>query len=209
MSPKSRLGWLGPVIVGVGVAVAAVGAWYVLHARPQPGDVVDTIAVEGEKIVIRDEVGGERSFVELWRGDALAWQALVPHYGGRPGAPGIAVGKSAVSIRIVREGRAEIFAIARDTAEKLGGMGLGHGHGMIDPAATGPVTLTDHARSYEIVSGPDWHQLVGIELVTGRPLWSVELGVAPVTDGGVVGERVWVAQGSDRHAFDVMTGKPL
>jgi len=210
LTRKSRLGWLGPAIVILGVAVAAVGAWYVLHARPSPGEVVDTFAVDGgQKIVVRDEAGGDRSFVELWTGDTLVWQALVPHYGGRPGAPGIAMGKSAVSIRIVREGKAEIFAVARDTAEKLGGMGLGHGHGAIDPAATGPVTLTDHLRSYEIVSGTDWHQLVGIELVSGRPLWSVELGPAPVTDGGVAGDAVWVAQGDKRQTFAVTTGKPL
>ena len=207
---RSRLGWLGPALVALGAAVAILGAWYVLHARPTPGAIIDTIAIDAtHKIIVRGEAGGDRAFVELYTGDELMWQAYVPPYGGRPGAPGVAVGRSAVSIRIVRDGRAEIFAIARDTAEKLGGMGLGHGHGPIDPTATGPVTLTDNVRSYELVSGTDWHQLVAIDLAGGKPLWSVELGPRPVTAGGVEGSRVWVTQGADRRTFDVLSGKPL
>lgn len=207
---KSRLGWLGPAIVALGAAVAGLGVWYVLHARPTAGEVIDSIAIDARhRVVVRGETSGDRSFIELYDGDDLMWQALVPTYGGHPGAPGIAVGKSAVSIRIVRDGKAEIFAIARDTAQKLGGMGLGHGHGAIDPAAGGPVTITDHVRSYEVVSGKDWHQLVGIDLDSGRPLWSVELGAAPVTAGGVEGDQVWVSQGDQRRSFSTLTGKPL
>jgi hypothetical protein len=207
---NKRLGWLGPVIVAVGVAVAVLGTWYVLHAKPKPGAVIDTIAIDGKhRVVVRAEDGGERSFVELWDGDTLMWQAYVPPYGGRPGVPGVAVGKTAVSIRIVRDNRAEIFAVARDTAEKLGGMGIGHGHGDIDPNAPGPVTLTDHVRSYEFVAGRDWHQLVGLDLVSGQPLWSVELGAAPVTDARLEGPSLVVVQGQDQRRFDVVTGKPL
>ena len=207
---KTKLGWLGPAIVALGAAVAVVGAWYVIHARPMTGAVIDTIEIDARhKVIVRGEAGGVRSFVELYDGDEMMWQALVPTYGGRPGAPGIAVGKAAVSIRVVRDGKAEIFAIARDTAQKLGGMGLGHGHGAIDPTATGPVTLTDHVRTYEVVSGPDWHQLVTIDLEGGTPLWKVELGPEPVVAGGVDGNQVWVTQGGQRHSFDVMTGKPL
>ena len=207
---KSRLGWLGPVIVAVGAAVAVLGAWYVMHARPKVGEVIDTIAIDARhKVIVRGEAGGERSFVELYDGDELMWQAYVPPYGGHPGASGIAVGTSAVSIRIVRDGKAEIFAIARDTAQKLGGFILAPTHGAIDPQATGPVTLTDHVRSYEIVSGQGWHQLVGIDLVSGKALWLAELGAAPVTGGGVDGSQVWVAQGQTRSTFDVLTGKQL
>ena len=207
---KKQLGWLGPVIVTIGVAVAALGTWYFLHAKPTPGAVIDTIAIDDKhKVVVRAEDGGVRSFVELWDGDTMLWQAYVPPYGGRPGVPGVAVGKSAVSIRIVRDHRAEIFAVARDTAEKLGGMGLGHGHGDIDPTATGPVTLTDNIRSYEFVAGRDWHQLVGLDLVGGQPLWSVELGAAPVTEARLEGPALVVTQGPAQHRYDVITGKPL
>lgn len=202
--------WLGIAIVTIGVAVAALGTWYVMHARPKVGEIVDTIAIDDkQKIVVYREADGPNSFVEYDVGDETKWQAYVPTYGGRPGVPGIAVGATCVSVRIVRDGKAEIFALARLDAQKLGGMGLGHGHGPIDPDARGPVTLTDHERSYEVVSGPDWHQLVAFDLRSGKPLWSVELGPAPVTDGGIDEHRVWVSQGQNRHSFEGLSGKPI
>ena len=89
--PRTRLGWLGPAIVLVGAAVAAVGAWYIVHARPAAGDVIDTIAIgDGRSLVVRRETKGDRAFVELREGDEVKWQALVPRYAGRPGSPGIA-----------------------------------------------------------------------------------------------------------------------
>jgi hypothetical protein len=204
---RSRLGWLGPAIVLVGAAVAAVGAWYIVHARPAAGDVIDTIAIEGRRtLVVRAERGGDRAFVELRDGDEVKWQALVPRYGGRPGSPGIAWSATAVSVRVVRDGRAELFAFAMHDASKLGGMRLAPQHGPILPDAPGPVTLTDHVRSYEVVSGPDWHQLVAIDLGSGRALWSHELGSAPVRNGGVREGRVWVDQGAGVQSFDAVTG---
>ncbi|TMQ18312.1 MAG: hypothetical protein E6J91_08255 [Deltaproteobacteria bacterium] len=205
---RRNLGWLGPGIVLVGAAVAAVGVWYMVHARPVAGAVIDTIAVDGRRaLVVRGEAGGDRAFVELRDGDALAWRALVPHYSGRPGAPGIAWSRTAVSVRVVRDGRAELFALAIRDGSKLGGMQLAPSHGPIvdDPAA--PITLTDHVRSYEVVSEPDWHQLVAIDLVSGRALWARELGPAPVRGGGLGGGRVWIDQGAGPHGFDEITGE--
>jgi hypothetical protein len=94
-------------------------------------------------------------------------------------------------------------------AAKLGGMGLAPDHGPIVEQTEGPVTLTDHVRSYEVVAGPDWHQLVTIELATGKALWKAELGPANVTDGGVADGAVWIAQGSQRRRFDVNSGHEL
>lgn len=204
---RSRLGWLGPAIVLVGAAVAGVGAWYMVHARPVAGGVIDTIALDGgESIVVRAELGGPRAFVELHAGDQLRWQALVPHYAGRVGAPGVAWGATAVSVRVVRDGHAEIFALARHDASKLGGMRLAPGHGPVIAATSGPVSLTDHLRSYEIVSGADWHQLVAIGLTDGRALWARELGSGPVRAGGLTGDTVWIDQGSGPRHFALLTG---
>jgi hypothetical protein len=192
----------------VGAAVAGVGVWYMVHARPAAGAVVDTIAIDDHRaLVVRAEAGGDRAFVELRDGGEVKWQALVPHYGGRPGAPGIAWSPTAVSVRVVRDGHAELFALAMHDASKLGGMRLAPGHGPIldDPAA--PVTLTDHVRSYEVVSGPDWHQLVAIDLTSGRALWARELGPARVRAGGVVGGRVWIDQGAGPHGFATISGE--
>lgn len=204
---RSRLGWLGPAIVLVGAAVAALGVWYVVHARPSAGAVIDTIAIDDRRaLVVRAEAGGERAFVELRDGDVVTWQALVPHYGGHPGAPGIAWSPTAVSVRVVRDGHAELFALAMHDASKLGGMRLAPEHGPIvdDPAS--PVTLTDHIRTYEVVSGPDWHQLAAIDLKSGRALWSRELGPAPVRAGGVAPDVVWVDQGTGPQFFSMLTG---
>jgi hypothetical protein len=206
---RSRLGWLGPAIVLVGAAVAAVGVWYIVHAKPSAGAVIDTIAIDDRRaLVVRAEAGGERAFVELRDGDVVKWQALVPRYGGRAGAPGIAWSPTAVSVRVVRDGYAELFALAMHDASKLGGMRLAPQHGRVADAPVGPITMTDHVRSYEVVSGPDWHQLVAIDLSSGRALWSRELGAAPVRDGGVMQDVVWLDQGAGRQFFHTVTGTP-
>ena len=205
---RQRLGWLGPAIAFVGVAVAGVGAWYMVHARPVAGAEIDRIAIDDHRaLVVRAEVGSsERAFIELRDGDAVVWQALVPRYGGHPGAPGIAWSPTAVSVRVIRDGHAELFALAMHDASKLGGMRLAPDHGPIADRPDGPVTLTDHVRSYEIVSGPDWHQLVAIDLASGHALWAHELGPAPVRAGGVAGGSVWLDQGDGPHSFDAISG---
>jgi hypothetical protein len=205
---RSRLGWLGPAIVLVGAAVAAAGVWYIVHARPLAGAVIDTLAIDDHRaLVVRAEAGaGDRAFVELRDQDRVVWQALVPHYAGRPGAPGIAWGPTAVSVRVVRNGRAELFALAMHDASKLGGMRLAPEHGPVVDDPDSLVTLTDHLRTYEVVSGPNWHQLVAIDLTSGRALWSRELGTAPVRAGGVTGAIVWIDQGTGRTCFGALTG---
>jgi hypothetical protein len=204
---RLALGWLGPAIVVVGAAVAAVGAWYFVHARPSAGPVIDTIAIDEHRaLVVRAETGGERAFVELRDGDAVKWQALVPRYAGRVGAPGIAWSPTAVSVRVIRDGYAELFALAMNDASKLGGMRLAPQHGRVLRDPGGPITLTDHIRSYEVVSGPDWHQLVAIDLTSGRALWARELGPSPVRSGGVRRGVVWLDQGAGLQFFGVLTG---
>jgi hypothetical protein len=206
--PRHHLGWLGPAIVLVGAAVAAVGIWYFVHARPVAGAVIDTIALDDHSaLVVRAEAKSDRAFVELRDGDDVRWQALVPRYAGRPGAPGIAWSPNAVSVRVVRDGHAELFALAMRDASKLGGMRLAPGHGPIVEDPDGPVTLTDHVRSYEVVSGPDWHQLVAVDLTSGRALWASELGPARIRAAGLAAGRVWIEQGSGRRYFAQLTGR--
>ena len=207
---QQRLGWLGPAIVAVGAAVAAAGVGYMVPGRPVAGRVSAPIAVDAEhELVVRAEDGGngDRAFVELRDGGRVAWQAIVPRYAGRPGAPGIAWSPTAVSVRVIRDHRAELFALAMHDASKLGGMRLAPQHGEVIEDAPGPVTLTDHLRTFELVAGADWHQVVAIDLTSGKALWSSELGAAPVTAGGVTGAVIWVDQGAaGKRCFDVRTG---
>jgi hypothetical protein len=209
---KRRLGWIGPAIVAVGAAVAVLGAWYVVHARPEAGAVIDTIVVDNTRqLIVRAEAGGtgDRAFIELRDGGELKWQALIPRYAGRPGAHGVGWSPTAISVRVIRDGHAEIFALAAHDASKLATLRLAPEHP--DPVvieATGPVTLTDHVRSYELVAGKDWHQLVALDLQTGKGAWSRELGPAAIQAGGLFGDFVWVRQGTAPRLFHVATGEP-
>jgi hypothetical protein len=207
MTRREHLGWLGPAIVLVGAAVAVAGGWYVVRARPVAGSIIDTIAVDDRRtLVVRSEAGGPRAFIELRDDNTVLWQALVPRYGGRVGAPGLAWSPTAVSVRVVRDGHAELFALAMRDASKLGSIRLAPTHGPIALDTTGPVTLTDHRRSYEVVSGVGWHQLVAIDLLSGKALWLRELGGADVVSGGVDGDTVWIDQGAGRQRFAALTG---
>jgi hypothetical protein len=205
---RRRLGWLGPAIVLVGAALAALGVWFMTSVRPQPGAVIDTIAIgDGRALVVRAEEGSDRNFIELRERDRTLWQALVPPYAGRPGAPGLAWGELAVSVRVIRNRRAEVFAIAMTNGSKLGGFKLAPGKGAVVKATQGPVTLTDHVRSYEIVSGEGWHQLVAVDLATGEARWVQDLGPALIEAGGVEDGLVWLRQGGQRREFGKLDGK--
>ena len=71
---------------------------------------------------------------------------------------------------------------------------------------TGPVTLTDHVRSYEIVSGVGWSQLVAIDLATGEPRWKQDLDGGLIEAGGVEGEFVWIRQAGRTRRFRTVDG---
>ncbi len=198
---------LGPAIVLIGLAVGGVGVWYMVHAHPEAGDVLDTVKVDGGgEIVVRAEVGGDRAFVEARAGGETMWQAMIPPYPGKTGRSGVAWSATAMTVRCVRAEHAEIFAFSMTDGRKLGGMVLAPNHGPIAQSAEGPLTVTDHVRSYEIVSGSDWHQLVGIDLASGRGLWRVELGATPIHEAGLDAGKVWVEQGTKRRQFQVFNG---
>lgn len=205
---KRRLGLLGPIIVLVGAAVAGVATWYMVTARPKPGAVIDTFTIDSQsKIVVRGEDGGKRSFLELHEKGTLKWQALIPPYAGAPGRPAVAWNDRAVTVRVDRDGgRAEVFAFARNNASKLGALRLAQAHEPIHIHPQGPITLTDHVRSYELVGGADWYELIAIDLATGEGAWKVDLGKTPITAGGVENGRVWIEQAGTRRWFDVRTG---
>ncbi|MGE0546635.1 MAG: hypothetical protein AB7O24_09500 [Kofleriaceae bacterium] len=204
-----RLGWLGPAIVALGAAIAAVGIWYAVTARPKPGPVIDTIALDPHRsVVIRAEQGGPRSFVELVVDGALQWQALIPSYAGTSGKRGVAWNDFALSIRVIRGDRAEVFALSFHDATKLGGVMLANGRGPIDRAAPGPITLTDHVRSYELVAGAGWHELVTVDLQSGKRVWRIDLGPQPVEAATLDGGTIWISQSGNRRGWNTGDGRP-
>jgi hypothetical protein len=210
MAKKSRLGWLGPAIFIIGAVIAAFLIWFMQSVKPEAGAEIDRIAIGGSKtIVLRKEAHGDRSMIELHDGNKLAWQALIPHYAGAPGRPAIAWSDKAVTVRVERDGRAEVFAFALGTAQKLGAYRIAPEHEPITTQPQGPITMTDHRRAYELVGGLDWHQLVAVDLDNGNGLWKVDLGRDAVTAGGVDAATVWIEQGGHRRAFATPDGKPL
>ena len=208
MARKTRLGWLGPAIVIVGAAVAGLAIWFMQTARPVAGEIIDTIAIDARRsIVVRKEASSNRSFIEVRDGSEVKWQALIPPYAGAKGRPAVAWSDAAVTVRVSRDGRAEVFAFAMNNAHKLGAFRIATEHEPITTHPTGPITLTDHVRAYELVGGADWHQLVAVDIVRGGGVWKVELGKDPITAGGVEPGRVWVEQAGRRRAFDAETGR--
>lgn len=208
--PRRRLGWLGPAIAVVGIAVAGLGTWYMATAKPEPGALVDIVRIDDRStFVIRAENRERgRNFIERRQDGALIWRALIPRYAGRPGVPGLAWNQHTVSIRVQRENRAEVFALSMHDAAKRGGFKLAPGLGPAAIDAPGPVTLTDHVRSYELVAGVGggWHQLVAVDLGTGEGLWKQDLGATPIDDGGVRDGAVWIRQGGVTRTFRATDG---
>lgn len=203
-----KMRWLGPTILAVGLAVGGAGVWYMVHARPHAGAVIDTFQVDPDsQLVVRAEEGGDRSFLELDRKGATVWQALIPHYAGEKGRPAIAWNDTAVTVRVERSGKAEVFALSMHDAAKLGGFRLAPDHP--EPIVTqkkGPITVTDHIRAYEFVGGDKWHELVAVELRTGKALWKADLGHWEVQDAGVEMPYVWLVQANQKRWYNVLNG---
>lgn len=206
---SKKLGLLGPIIVVVGAIVAGVATWYMVHARPKAGDVIDSFAIDDHtKLVVRGEQGGDRSFLELTENGELKWQALIPHYAGAPGRPAVAWSEQAITVRVDRgSGRAEVFAFTRSNASKLGALRLAQAKEPIRTQTQGPITLTDHVRSYELVGGTAGWMLIAIDLANGHGVWEADLGKTPIANGGVAGPKIWLEQAGTRRFFDAATGR--
>jgi hypothetical protein len=211
MARKTRLGLLGPAVVIVGLIVGGIGAWMIYKNKPEAGGVIDTLVVDATtKIVIRAEAGGPRAFVELQENGDVTWQAMVPPYAGGPGRVGVTWSNVAVSVRVTRGGKAELFSLARANGSKLGGIHLAGNHDKIKVDAKGPLSFTDHARSYELVEGDGWNQINGVDLKLGTILWTKELGATPITGGVVEGAYLVLEQAGTKYGkrwFNVFTGK--
>jgi hypothetical protein len=207
--PRKALGYLGPAIVLVGVAASIAAVLYMRSARPVAGETIATIPIDDTHsfVVRKDAKDSRRSFLELREKNDVKWQALIPHYAGSPDRPAIAWSPNIVTVRVERDGRAEVFAFAMTTAAKVGTLRLAPEHEPITTQPAGPITLTDHRYSYEVAGGSGWNQVVAINLDTGKGVWKTDLGPEPVSAGGIDGTGLWLQQGAKRKLFDLATGR--
>jgi hypothetical protein len=211
--PRVRLGWLGPALIAVGVAVAALGIWYIRHARPVPGDEIDRVELPtGVHIIVRAEQAGDHAFVEIWDGDDMRWTQFIPHYAGTAQRTGLAWAGNVMSVRVERDGREEVWALGLPDGTKGGSLFLAPEREPIerqlDGSDTAPLTLHDDHRSYELVGGAGWHQVIAIDLATGKALWKHELTGARVDGFTLTGDTLEIAQGASHVRLHAVDGQP-
>ncbi len=205
---RARLGLLGPLLVVVGLLAGTFGIWFMLHVRPVAGRFIDGFALDDDSyIAIREQAGTDRNFIEVTRQNKQLWQAMIPHYAGRVGAPAIGVSSAAITVRIARRGRSEVFGLSLTDARKMGALLLGKDR---KPTATSHcgeiITLTDDGMAFELLSTEDDNAIAAVFVSTGGAGWQAPLGKALVTDAGVALGVVWVKQGTTITAFHAADG---
>ena len=67
--------------------------------------------------------------------------------------------------------------------------------------------MTDHVRSYEIVSGQGWNRLVAISLDLGKIVWQQASLPAPIENAAIDAGFIWVEQAGAKRWFNVLSGK--
>ncbi|MBP8807264.1 MAG: hypothetical protein KBG48_30555 [Kofleriaceae bacterium] len=184
----------GRLVVAIALALAfglgGLGSWWLVRSRPTPGAFVDAIATpDGGAVLLRRE-RGDRYFLEVHGPDRLRWRALVPRYAGAVGTPAIAATTSVVTVRIVRDGRPQLFAFDTARGSKLASFELLE-DAVSDRAgytAAGRSTTFAGGWSAEVLARPDGTaRLIAVELDAQRLAWKVEVAAWP--------DAVWLADG--------------
>ncbi|MCE9576371.1 MAG: hypothetical protein K8W52_24700 [Deltaproteobacteria bacterium] len=210
--PRASGKWLAPTLLGIGVTVGVLGIWVMVSARVHAGAYFEVLATDGPyAVALRHQDDSPRVFLELIEiGHGVRWQAMVPPYAGTPTAPGLAASPNAITVRVRRDGRDELWAMATRDAEKLGQLGLEPGAaapGVLPPAV---VTVADNVQSFEFAGAPDRATtIVGIELAIGSPKWRIELGKVSVRGAWLDDKTLWIDTGAAPLAIDRATGKTV
>jgi hypothetical protein len=210
VQPRHRLGWLGPLLVIIGLAGGAFGIWWMQQVRPVAGKVIDAIALGDDAyVVIRDQQGSSRNFLEMIVAGNVKWQTMIPPYAGRLGSPAIGVGPDTLSVRLVRNGHSEVFGLSISNASKVGSFKIAADRPASPTGHCGKViTLTNGSLSFEVVEGDGWNDIAAVDVTTGVPIWSAKLGAATILDGGFVDDVVWLWNGTATLAFALADGAP-
>lgn len=200
------------IVLALGIGVGALGSWWMVHARPVPGDFVDAIATDdGGAVVIRRERGADRDFVEVYDKDRLRWRGLIPRYAGAVGTPAVAATRKVVTVRVARGGHSEVFAFDTVHGAKLASFDLTE-DAPADPHAytlPGLATVWAGAWSVEVVARPGGGaRLYAMALDERRLAWSVDVATAPTDVWFGTGGQVRARIGDQVQAWNLGTGKP-
>lgn len=196
------------MLVIVGLLGGGFGIWYTVHVRPVPGRFIDGFALDDESyIAIREQPGTDRNFIEVTRQNQQLWQAMIPHYAGRVGAPAIGVSPTAMTVRIARRGRSEVFGLSLTDARKMGALLLGKDRKPTASSHCGEIiTLTADGHAFELLSTEQDNAIASVDVSTGAAGWQAPLGKSPITDAGVTNGVVWIIQGATITAFRAADG---
>jgi hypothetical protein len=213
-TPRASNRWLAPLILAVGLAIGTVGVWWMVRVRPAPGPYVDVLAVSrNSAVAIRGERGNDRAFAELIDGGRVRWQAHVPHYQDPPHGIGIAASVKAVAIRVVRQGRPEVFALSPLDAAKLGGIALTtHARKPSPIGYTLPhvTTVSDGKTAYELCGTEgDWTKAFAFSLDDGRLLWREDVPPHAYLDATFAGDDLMLWYGGGVVALAGATGEQV
>jgi len=213
-TPRASNRWLAPILLGLGLAVGSLGVWWMMRARPAPGAYIDLLAVSrNSAVAVRSERGNDRAFVELIDGGRVRWQAHVPHYQDPPDGVGIAASVNSVAVRIVRQGRPEVFALSPLDADKLGSIALATDakrpspDGYTLPRVT---TVSDGHTTYELCGAEgDWIKVFAFSLKDGRLLWRKDVPPAAYLDAAAGAGRLTMWSQGGALVLDGATGAPV
>jgi hypothetical protein len=196
------------LVLGIGLSVGALGAWWLVHARPRPGEIIDVLATPIGAVVVRHEQGSDRAFIELYDDSKLRWRGLIPRYAGGPGTLAVAASPHAVTVRVMRGGHPHVFAFHAGTGKKLDSFDLTP-EAPPDPAAyTLPsvATVSDGRRGAEVLAAPGGGSVViGVALEERRLAWRRSLPQQP-TDAWIDGDLLVLDGPAGRQALALDDG---
>lgn len=197
------------LVMALGLSLGGLGAWWVVHARPRPGDFIDVLATPDGAVVVRRERSSDNTFLEVYDGPSLRWRGMVPRYAGRPGALAVAASRRTITVRVARGGHPYLFTFDAGTGSKIDSFDLVPDAPPDETAYTLPTvaTVSDGVRGAEVlaVPGGGGTLVIGTALDERRLAWKTTLaGVA--TDAWITGDTLVVQTGAIRHALQLGDG---